>query len=72
MGGAKVILATAPSAAAISSMVPGLGVDGSLVVVGATFEPLQVSAVDLISRSAGVRGWASGDGNDSGRRAGLR
>ena len=65
MGGAKVILATAPSAAAISSMVPGLGVDGSLVVVGATFEALQVSAVDLISRSAGVRGWASGDGNDS-------
>jgi D-arabinose 1-dehydrogenase-like Zn-dependent alcohol dehydrogenase len=65
MGGARVILTTAPNAKAISSMVPGLGVDGTLLVVGAPFEPLQIGAVDLISRSAGVRGWSSGDGNDS-------
>lgn len=65
MGGARVILTTAPNAQAISSMVPGLGVDGTLLVVGAPFEPLQIGAVDLISRSAGVRGWSSGDGNDS-------
>ena len=65
MGGARLILTTAPNAAAISSMVTGLGVDGTLLVVGAPFEPLQIGAVDLISRSAGVRGWSSGDGNDS-------
>jgi len=78
MGGAQVILCTAPNAQAISSLVPGLGIDGTLVVVGAPFEPLQVSAIDLLSRSAGVRGWASGDGADStdalafARRTGVR
>lgn len=65
MGGAQVILATAPHAATIASMVPGLGIDGTLIVVGAPFEPLQISAIDLISRGAAVRGWSSGDGNDS-------
>ncbi|MCA8951758.1 MAG: alcohol dehydrogenase catalytic domain-containing protein [Planctomycetes bacterium] len=65
MGGARVILATAPNAAAISSLVPGLGIDGTLVMVGAPHEPLQIGAIDLIGRAAGVRGWASGDGNDS-------
>ncbi|NCQ32284.1 MAG: zinc-binding dehydrogenase [Armatimonadetes bacterium] len=65
MGGADVILATAPHAEAISSLVPGLGIDGTLIVVGAPFEPLNIGAIDLISRSAGVRGWSSGDGNDS-------
>jgi D-arabinose 1-dehydrogenase-like Zn-dependent alcohol dehydrogenase len=65
LGGAQVVLATAPSATAISSLIPGLGIDGTLVIVGAPFEPLSVSALDLISRSAGVRGWSSGDGNDS-------
>ncbi len=78
MGGARVILTTAPNAKAISSMVPGLGIDGTLVIVGAPFEPLQIGAVDLISRSAGVRGWASGDATDStdalafAHRAGVR
>lgn len=78
MGGARVILSTAPNADAIASMVPGLGIDGTLVVVGAPFEPLKVGAVDLISRSAGIRGWASGDGTDSSdtlafaKRAGVK
>jgi len=65
MGGAQVVLATAPDAEAISSLVPGLAVRGTLIVVGAPFEPLAVSAFDLISRAASVRGWASGDGTDS-------
>ncbi|MCB9878196.1 MAG: alcohol dehydrogenase catalytic domain-containing protein [Planctomycetes bacterium] len=78
MGGARVILTTAPDAQAISSVVGGLGIDGTLLVVGAPFEPLQIGAVDLISRSAGVRGWSSGDGSDSSdalafaHRAGVR
>ena len=65
MGGARVILCTAPDAQAMSSLVPGLGIDGTMVIVGAPFEPLQISAFDLLMRSAGVRGWASGDGTDS-------
>jgi D-arabinose 1-dehydrogenase-like Zn-dependent alcohol dehydrogenase len=66
LGGARVILATAPHAKAISALVPGLGVDGCLLVVAAPSEPLSVNAVDLIFRSARVQGWASGSAIDSG------
>lgn len=65
LGGARVILATAPHAASISALVPALRLEGSLVVVGAPFEPLTVSALDLISRRARVQGWASGTAADS-------
>jgi D-arabinose 1-dehydrogenase-like Zn-dependent alcohol dehydrogenase len=66
LGGARVILATAPHAAAISALVPGLGIDGCLLVVAAPFEPLTVGAIDLISGDRRVQGWASGTASDSG------
>lgn len=65
MGGAKVILATAPDAKSISALVPGLGMEGCLTIVGAPFEPLQINAIDLISRRARVQGWPSGIAADS-------
>jgi len=65
LGGPRVILATAPHAASISALVPGLGLEGSLVVVGAPFEPLSVGAIDLISGDRRVQGWASGTAADS-------
>jgi D-arabinose 1-dehydrogenase-like Zn-dependent alcohol dehydrogenase len=65
LGGAKIILATAPHAASIAAMVPGLGVGGCLLIVAAAFEPIAVGAIDLISRSARVQGWASGSAADS-------
>ena len=65
LGGARVILATAPNAAAISGLVPGLGIEGTLLVVAAAFEPMQVNALDLIVRDARIQGWASGTGIDS-------
>lgn len=65
LGGARVILATAPNAKAISGLVPGLGLGGTLLVVAAPFEPIEVSALDLISRDAKVQGWASGTATDS-------
>src|SRR5919199_565652 len=43
LGGARVILATAPSAKAISSVVEGLGVDGNLLIPAAPNDPLTVS-----------------------------
>jgi D-arabinose 1-dehydrogenase-like Zn-dependent alcohol dehydrogenase len=60
-----VILATAPSAEAISRLVPGLGIEGCLLIVAAPFEPLQIGAVDLISGTRRVQGWASGTAADS-------
>ena len=65
LGGARVILATAPHAASISGLVPGLGIEGCLLIVAAAFEPIQVGAIDLLSRTARIQGWASGTASDS-------
>jgi len=65
LGGARVILATAPHAGAISALVPGLGLEGCLLVVAAPFEPIAVGAIDLISGDRRVQGWASGTAVDS-------
>jgi D-arabinose 1-dehydrogenase-like Zn-dependent alcohol dehydrogenase len=60
LGGAPVILGTAPSSKAMSELFDGLGPNGKLMVIGATFEPLEVSPIQLISGSRGIQGWASG------------
>jgi len=65
MGGAKVILATAPSSKAMSELIDGLGPNGKLMVVGAAFDPIEVTPVQLISRSRTIQGWASGTPIDS-------
>lgn len=65
LGGAKVILATAPSADAISSVVDGLGIDGELVAVGIPGEPIDVSIQSLVMGRKGVSGWPSGHARDS-------
>jgi D-arabinose 1-dehydrogenase-like Zn-dependent alcohol dehydrogenase len=65
LGGARVILATAPHARSISALVPGLGIGGCLLVVAAPFEPMEIGAIDLLSRDARVQGWSSGTATDS-------
>ncbi len=65
LGGARVILATAPSAKAMSAVIGGLGVNGKLLVVGASAEPIQVSPLQLISARRSIQGWPSGTAIDS-------
>jgi len=65
LGGAKVILATAPHAKSISALVPALGLEGCLLIVAAPFEPIEIGAIDLLSRDARVQGWSSGTATDS-------
>ncbi len=65
LGGARVILATAPSSKAMSALIDGLGPNGELMVVGADFEPIQVSPVQLINGSRTIQGWAAGTPADS-------
>ena len=65
MGGARVILATAPNSEAMSSVVKGLGTNGKLLVVAATGEPIEVSPLDLIQGRRSVSGWPSGHAGDS-------
>ena len=65
LGGAKVILATAPNAKAMAELVDGLDVGGELLVVGAPFEPMEVSVVQLLTARRGIQGWPSGTAMDS-------
>jgi D-arabinose 1-dehydrogenase-like Zn-dependent alcohol dehydrogenase len=65
LGGARVVLATVTDAGAMSAMVGGLGVEGTLLVLGAPHEPLAVSAFALIGGRRSVQGWYSGLSIDS-------
>jgi len=65
LGGASVILATAPDSKAMSALVDGLGPNGTLMIVGADLAPLSVTPVQLIFGNRTVRGWASGTARDS-------
>jgi D-arabinose 1-dehydrogenase-like Zn-dependent alcohol dehydrogenase len=65
LGGAQVILATAPSSKAMSEVINGLGPNGKLMVVGAAFDPIEVTPVQLIMGSRGLQGWASGTPADA-------
>jgi len=65
LGGARVILATAPSSKAMSSLVDGLGMNGKMMVVGATRDPIEVTPVQLIFGMRSIQGWASGIPTDS-------
>jgi D-arabinose 1-dehydrogenase-like Zn-dependent alcohol dehydrogenase len=65
LGGARVILATAPSAKAISEVVGGLGVNGNLLVPAAPADPLTISVMPLIMGRRSVSGWYSGTARDS-------
>ena len=65
LGGARVILATAPSSKAMSSLIDGLGMNGRMMVVGATMDPIEVTPIQLIFGMRNIQGWASGIPTDS-------
>jgi D-arabinose 1-dehydrogenase-like Zn-dependent alcohol dehydrogenase len=65
LGGAKVILATAPNSKAMSELIDGLGPNGKLIVIGVSFDPLEVAPVQLITGSRTIQGWAAGTPADS-------
>jgi len=64
LGGADLVLATAPAADAIASTVEGLKARGKLLIVAAPFEPVTVSAFALLSGKT-IAGWPSGSAIDS-------
>jgi D-arabinose 1-dehydrogenase-like Zn-dependent alcohol dehydrogenase len=65
LGGARVILATAPDSKSMSALVDGLAGNGKLVIVGAGSESLTVTPLQLIGGRKSILGWASGTGKDS-------
>jgi len=65
LGGAKVILATAPDSKSMSALIDGVGANGKLLIVGAGFEPLTITPLQLIGGRKAIQGWASGTARDS-------
>lgn len=64
LGGAKVILATVTSGDAMSAVQGGLGLNGTLVLIGAA-QSMQVSPLLLLSGRRSIKGWYSGTAIDS-------
>jgi D-arabinose 1-dehydrogenase-like Zn-dependent alcohol dehydrogenase len=64
LGGAKVILATVTSADAMKAVLGGLGVHGTLMVIGAV-PSLEVNTLQMIFLNQSVSGWYSGTSIDS-------
>jgi D-arabinose 1-dehydrogenase-like Zn-dependent alcohol dehydrogenase len=60
-----VILATAPSSKAMTSLIDGLGDNGTMMVVGAAPEAIEVSPVQILFQKKSVKGWPSGIPTDS-------
>jgi D-arabinose 1-dehydrogenase-like Zn-dependent alcohol dehydrogenase len=65
LGGARVILATLTDSKSMSAAVGGLGIDGKLLVLGASLQPIEVSPLALIGGRRSVSGWPSGTSSDS-------
>jgi D-arabinose 1-dehydrogenase-like Zn-dependent alcohol dehydrogenase len=65
LGGATVILATVTNGPAMAAAIGGLANDGTLLIVGAAFEPIEVSAVALLGGRKSIKGWPSGTSADS-------
>src|SRR6202045_1272840 len=63
LGGARLILATAPDSKSISALLDGLAGNGKLLIVGAGFESLTVTPLQLIGGT--IQGWPSGTAKDS-------
>jgi D-arabinose 1-dehydrogenase-like Zn-dependent alcohol dehydrogenase len=64
MGGARAILATVTNGPAMQAIAGGLGPNGVMMVIGAV-GPLTVNSLDLLFKSAAIRGWYSGIARDS-------
>jgi D-arabinose 1-dehydrogenase-like Zn-dependent alcohol dehydrogenase len=65
LGGARVILATAPDGKAMGGLIDGLGVGGRLVIVGASMDPFEVSSMQLLLARKSIAGWPAGTSRDS-------
>lgn len=65
LGGAKVVLATVTNPQAMTAVIGGLGVRGTLLVVGASMNPIEVPPAMLIGGATAIAGHPSGTSMDS-------
>lgn len=65
LGGAKIIVVTAPHAKAVSPLVNGLGVRGTLLMLAAIPEPIPFSTVSMIKHNLSIKAHAAGAPTDA-------
>lgn len=65
LGGAKVILCTAPNSKAISELVGGLSPDGEMIIVSFSNEPMQIPPAALMRGGKSIKGWVGGTPEDA-------
>jgi propanol-preferring alcohol dehydrogenase len=65
LGGARVILCTAPNGKAISDLIPGLGRNGQAIIVTGSMEMMQISPMLLLGGERSIRGSVSGNIEDA-------
>jgi len=65
LGGANIILGTGPGGKAMSSVLGGLAVNGKLIIIGASDEPLELSPNFFFFGHRSAVGWLSGSSIDS-------
>lgn len=65
LGGASVVLATAPSGKAMASLVGGLAANGTFLVVGLSADAIELSPTLLILGKRAIKGWPGGTPTDS-------
>src|SRR5713101_4960036 len=65
MGGARAILATAPSGSSMGPLVSGLATRGELIIVGVPLDPIQLSAFPLVFGARSIHGSLAGTAIDT-------
>lgn len=65
VGGANIVLATVTSGKAMSATLGGLAVDGKLIILGVSEEPVEVPTALFVMGRTSVQGWPSGTAADS-------
>jgi propanol-preferring alcohol dehydrogenase len=65
LGGARVILCTAPSGKAISDLIPGLGRNGQAIIITGAMDMMQIPPVLFLGGERSIRGFVSGNIDDA-------
>lgn len=65
LGGARVILCTAPSGKAISDLIPGLGRNGQAIIITGARDMMQIPPMLLLGGERSIRGFVTGNIEDA-------
>jgi D-arabinose 1-dehydrogenase-like Zn-dependent alcohol dehydrogenase len=65
LGGAKVILCTAPNSKQIAELVNGLTMNGQMIIVTFSYEPMTISPILLMRGQRTISGWVGGTPEDA-------